>query len=159
MIDIRAREARLLFSEAAVKTVQSLPLSVEVVAYAPTLFRHCQHCEVAFEGIGAAERMHRNEAKDALPDDLAAEFQRVSDWVHGLLTRHGPRVSVTVIDAASIEGVWKSLRHGLRRYPAVIIGRHDTAAGTDFAAVDALIDERLGDLAGIGPRGGRKEDT
>jgi hypothetical protein len=127
------------------RTDQSLPLSVQVVAYAPTLFRHCQHCEVAFEGIGVAERMHRNEAKDALPDDLAAEFQAVSDFVHGLLTRHGPRVAVTVIDAASIEGVWKSIRHGLRRYPAVIIGQHETATGTDFAMLDALIDERLGD--------------
>jgi hypothetical protein len=140
------------------KTVQSLPLSVQVVAYAPTLFRHCQHCEVAFEGIGVAERMHRDEAKDALPEDLAAEFQHVSDWVHGLLTRHGPRVAVTVIDAASIEGVWKSIRHGLRRYPAVIIGHHETAVGADFAALDALIDERLGDRLGIGPRAGGKED-
>jgi hypothetical protein len=88
--------------------------------------------------------MHRDEAKDALPEDLAAEFQRVSDWVHGLLTRHGPRVAVTVIDAASIEGVWKSLRHGLRRYPAVIIGQKETAMTADFTALDALIDERLG---------------
>jgi hypothetical protein len=139
------------------RTGQSSPLSIQVVAYAPTLFRHCQHCEVAFEGIGVAERMHRDEAKDALPDDLAAEFQRVSDWVHGLLTRHGPRVAVTVIDAASIEGVWKSLRHGLRRYPAVIIGQHEKAMTADFAALDALIDERLGDrVASVREEGERR---
>jgi hypothetical protein len=141
------------------RTGQSSPLSVQVVAYAPTIFRHCQHCEVAFEGIGFAERMHRDEAKDALPEDLAAEFQRVSDWVHGLLTRHGQWVAVTVIDAASVEGVWKSIRHRLRRYPAVIIDNRETATGDDFLALDALIDERLGDRVGIGPRGGRKEGT
>ncbi len=135
------------------------PLSVQVVAYAPTLFRHCQHCEVAFEGVGLAERMHRNEARDALPDDLAAEFQRVSDWVHALLERHGPRVAVSVIDAASIEGVWKSLRHGLRRFPAVIVDNRATAIGTDFRAADALIDDRLPVLPGSVPAGGRKEGT
>ena len=141
------------------RTGQSSPLSVQVVAYAPTIFRHCQHCEVAFEGIGFAERMHRDEAKDALPEDLTADFQRVSDWVHGLLTRHGQRVAVTVIDAASVEGVWKSIRHRLRRYPAVIIDNRETAKGDDFVALDALIDERLGDRVGIGPREGRKEGT
>ena len=130
------------------------PLSVQVIAYAPTIFRHCQHCEVAFEGLGLGERIHRAESADALPDDLAAEFQQVSDWVHELLSRHGPRVSVTVIDAASIEGFWKSLRHGVRRYPAVIVGGQERHVGTDFASLDALVDERLGNRApGDGGRG------
>jgi hypothetical protein len=141
------------------RTVQSLPLSVEVVAYAPTLFRHCQHCEVAFQGIGVAERMHREEAKDALPEDLTAEFQRLSDWIHELLNRHGSRVAVTVIDAASIEGVWKSIRHGLRRYPAVILDNHQTPTGASLEALDALIDEDLEGRAAIGPREGRREGT
>jgi hypothetical protein len=26
------------------------PLSVQIITYAPTAFRHCQHCEMAFEG-------------------------------------------------------------------------------------------------------------
>ena len=120
------------------------PVTVKVIAYAPTVFRHCQHCEVAFEGIGLGERIHRTEARDALPDDLAQDFQKVSDWVHGLLDRHGGRVSVSVIDAASIEGVWASLRHGVRRYPAVIIGDGEKRSGaTDFAELDALVDARL----------------
>jgi len=119
------------------------PLSVEVITYAPTVFRHCQHCEVAFEGMGLGERLHRAEARDALPEDLALEFQQVSDWVHGLIERHGPRVAISVVDAASIEGVWKSLRHGVRRYPAVIVGG-ERRSGGDFASFDLLVDERVG---------------
>jgi hypothetical protein len=119
------------------------PVRVEVITYAPTVFRHCQHCEVAFAGVGLGERIHRAEAKDALPDDLIAEFQHVSDWLHGLVERHGPRVSVSVIDAASIEGVWKSLRHRVRRYPAVVVDGEERRVGNDFAAVDTLIDQRL----------------
>lgn len=132
------------------------PLSVQVITYAPTIFRHCQHCEVAFQGVGFAERMHRDEARGALPDDLLMEFQQVSDWVHGLLSRHGPQVSVTVIDAASIEGFWKSLRHGVRRYPAVIVGGRERHVGTDFASLDALVDERLSHRA---PGGGGRGDA
>ena len=119
------------------------PVNVTVIAYAPTIFRHCQHCEVAFQGIGLGERIHRDEAKDALPPDLIADFQRVSDWVHALLRRHGTGVAVTVVDAASIEGVWKSLRHGVRRYPAVIVDGRPTAGGAELDAANAVIDERL----------------
>lgn len=119
------------------------PVTVQVIAYAPTVFRHCQHCEVAFAGLGFAEKMHAREAANALPDDLMREFQQVSDWVHSLLERHGDRVKVSVVDAASVEGVWKSLRHGTRRYPAVIVDGKETLIGTDFAPADRLVDQRL----------------
>jgi hypothetical protein len=131
------------------------PLNVQVITYAPTLFRHCQHCEVAFEGLGLAERMHRSEARDALPADLANEFQAVSDWVHGLLARHAGKVAISVIDAASIEGVWRSLRVGVRRYPAVIVDGQKRV-GSDFSSLDSLVDERLREraLARSGEKGG-----
>jgi hypothetical protein len=121
------------------------PISVQVITYAPTIFRHCQHCEVAFEGIGLGERIHRAEAADALPDDLAADFSRVSDWVHDILERHGSRVAISVIDAASIEGVWKSLRYRARRYPAVVVDG-ETINAPDDSGLDragTVIDEHL----------------
>ena len=132
------------------------PLRVQVVAYAPTVFRHCQHCEVAFAGVGLAERMHRNEARDALPDDLIADFQRISDWVHELLVLHGPKVAVTVIDAASIEGFWTALRRGVRSFPAVIVdGRATRGAGLEAATEE--IEARLNGARTAEPAEGRKE--
>ncbi len=119
------------------------PVTVQVIAYAPTVFRHCQHCEVAFAGLGVGDQMHAREAQNALPQELLDEFQKVSDWIHSVLERHGDRVKVSVIDAASIEGVWTSLRHGARRYPAVIVDGKDKVLGTDFARADRLIDQRL----------------
>jgi hypothetical protein len=131
------------------------PVNVTVITYAPTIFRHCQHCEVAFQGIGLGERIHREEAKDALPPDLIADFQRVSDWVHALLRRHKAGVAVSVVDAASIEGVWKSLRHGVRRYPAVIVDGRPTAGGAELDAANAVIDARLAaSLAAAAAKGG-----
>ncbi len=126
------------------------PVTIEVIAYAPTVFRHCQHCEVAFAGVGLAERVHRREAADALPDDLLQDYQRLSDWVHALLQRHAGRVSVRVVDAASIEGAWKSLRHGVRRYPAVVVDGRDRIVGADFAAADRAVELRLA-RQGTGP--------
>jgi hypothetical protein len=122
---------------------QMQSVNVTVITYAPTIFRHCQHCEVAFQGAGLGEGIHREAAKDALPRDLLDEFQGVSDWVHDLLDRHAGRVSVSVVDAASVEGVWKSLRHGVRTYPAVIVDGRETRVGSEFRAADTIIDQRL----------------
>ncbi len=97
------------------------PVKVQVITYAPTVFFHCQHCELTFREMGLGERLRREEAREALPPDLRVEYQRVSEWVHDLVHRFGHRVRVKVIDAASIEGVWKSFRHRARRYPAVIV--------------------------------------
>jgi hypothetical protein len=119
------------------------PLSVQVIAYAPTIFRHCQHCEVAFSGLGFGERIHRDEVRDALPEDLLDDFQRVSDWVHRLLERHGSAVKVSVIDAASIEGVWTALRHRVRQFPAVIVAGEHRRLGEETDALDGLIDRQL----------------
>jgi hypothetical protein len=119
------------------------PLTVEVITYAPTVFSHCQHCEVAFQEMGIGERLRRVEAAAALPDDLARDFQAWSDWIHGLLERHGSRVRIKVVDAASIEGVVESLRHRVGRYPAVIVDGTEKRIGADFEALDRVINDRL----------------
>lgn len=119
------------------------PLTVEVITYAPTVFSHCQHCEVAFQEMGIGERLRRVEAAAALPDDLAREFQAWSDWIHRLLERYGSRVRIKVVDAASIEGVVESLRHRVGRYPAVIVDGTEKRIGSDFEALDRVIDARL----------------
>lgn len=129
------------------------PVSVQIITYAPTVFRHCQHCELAFEGMGIGQPVQREAAASSLPDDLARQYQDVSNWVHRLLERHPGRVAVSVIDAASIEGVWKSLRHRVRRYPATIVAGRETAIGTDFEAVNRVIDRYVSSSGG---RGGAK---
>lgn len=119
------------------------PVSVQIITYAPTIFYHCQHCELAFGEMGIGERLRRREAADALPPDLAGEYQAVSDWVHRLLARHGRRIAVDVLDAASIRGFFASLRHRVRRYPAVIVDRDVKRIGLDFDALDDVVDRRV----------------
>jgi hypothetical protein len=119
------------------------PVRVEVVTYAPTVFFHCQHCEVAFGQTSIGARVHREQARESLPDDLRAEFAQVADWVHGLVERHGTGVQVRLIDAASIQGFWKSLRHGARSYPAVIVDGQERYAGANLAVAELEIERRV----------------
>ncbi len=119
------------------------PVTVEVITYAPTVFSHCQHCELTFQEMGIGERLRRQEASEALPEDLARDYQRLSDWIHGLLERHGPAVRVKVVDAASIEGFIRSLRHRVGRYPAFIVDGREKRTGAEFSALDPLIERRV----------------
>jgi hypothetical protein len=119
------------------------PVAIEVITYAPTAFYHCQHCELAFGEVGLGERVRREAVASALPDDLARDFQTLSDWVHGLLGTFGSQIRVRVVDAASIEGFVKSVRHRIGRYPAVIIDGRAVATRGDFQALEPMIEERL----------------
>lgn len=126
-------------------------LMVRVITYAPTVFSHCQHCEVAFGQVGLGERLRRDEAASALPEDLAADFARLSDWIRGIVDRYGARIHVEVIDAASVEGIVASLRHRIWRYPAIVVGKSPAIVGSAYEAAEPLIDGQLSNPAGRGP--------
>jgi len=118
------------------------PLFIEIVAYAPTGFYHCTHCEVVWKETGFSKGLHEEQVQSALPPDLLQDYQAVSDWAHRLLGEHCDRVLVKVIDAASLEGVWKSARHGLGHYPAVLVGGR-RFIGADFARAEEEIVRQL----------------
>jgi hypothetical protein len=116
------------------------PVLVDVLTYAPTAFFHCQHCEITFQQLGIGPRMRRIEADESLPPDLQLEYLQLSEWIHGLQHRHGGRVAVRVIDAASLRGVWTSLRHRVRSYPSVRIGGKSEWARPDYRDLDTVVD-------------------
>jgi hypothetical protein len=110
---------------------QDGPLLVEIIAYAPTAYYHCTHCEVAWREMGANNRIHEEQMESSLPEDLIREYQIVSDWVREMFKVHCDNILLKVIDAASIEGFYKSLKYGARRYPAVIVNRKSRFLGSD----------------------------
>ena len=106
------------------------PLLVEIIAYAPTAYYHCTHCEVAWREMGANNRIHDEQVESSLPPDLIQEYQTVSDWVKEMFRVHCDAILLKVIDAASIEGFYKSLKYKARHYPAVIVNGESRFLGT-----------------------------
>jgi hypothetical protein len=130
------------------------PLLEQVITYAPTAFFHCQHCELTFKQVGFGDRVHLEQSRSSLPDDLEDEFHRVAEWVTSLHERYGDRVRVKVIDAMSLEGVWRSLRYGARRYPFVVVDGRLKHTGTDFASLEPSIETSLADRSPADAKGG-----
>ena len=103
---------------------------VEIIAFAPTSYYHCTHCEVAWHEMGATNRIHEEQLASSLPADLIQEYQTVSDWVREMFRVHCDAILLKVIDAASIEGFYKSLKYNARRYPAVIVNQEARFLGS-----------------------------
>lgn len=112
---------------------------IEIVAYAPTAFYHCTHCEVVWKESGFSEGLHEEQIKSSLPPDMLEDYQKLSEWIHRLAAHYCDRVAIKVIDAVSLEGVQKSLWHRLGRYPAVIVGGRRRFVGNEFSVAEAEI--------------------
>jgi hypothetical protein len=126
------------------------PLLVEIIAYAPTAYYHCTHCEVAWREMGADNRIHEEQMESSLPQELLQEYSKVSDWVQEMFRLHCDQIVLKVIDAASIEGVFKSLKYKARRYPAIIVNRKARFLGSDtlIAASQEIAHQVAGQPAG-----------
>ncbi len=121
------------------------PLMVEVIAYAPTQFYHCMHCEVLFQeaDVKGVKKFHADTLETSMPADMMQDYRNLSDWILNSAERFGGRVVFKVIDAASMEGLLKSVRYGVRKYPAVVINGKTKQTGADFQKADVLIDQSL----------------
>jgi hypothetical protein len=114
------------------------PLTVEIITYAPTEFFHCTHCEVVFQQVGVGQKIHAEQREANLPDDLKAEYGRLSAWVEQLAERHPDEIQFKIVDVASLEGVYKTLRYGLRKFPAVVVGGKEKIVGDLEAGREAV---------------------
>ena len=129
--------------------MQSPAAQLEILTYAPTEFFHCRHCEDVWDHVGIGKRIHAEQRQSLLPPDLQREYAAISDWVLDARERYGDRLSVRIVDAASVEGLVKALRHRTRRFPAFILDGRERIVGFDRERLDAALAQRLG--AGAAP--------
>ena len=64
---------------------------------------------------------------------------KLCDWVRELALRYQDRLLIKLIDAQSILGFYKSLRHWVREYPAFIVERRETYTGWDKNRLETLL--------------------
>ena len=117
------------------------PLEVEVVAHVLGSMEHCAHCQVFIDGAGVGGRVKQSDL-DSYPAEWMAEWQRLSDLILAIAARHAGELVVKITDAQSPAGLWKAIRHGVRRYPTFIIAG-EQYQGWDAKQIEALIQTHL----------------
>ncbi len=117
---------------------------IEIITYAPTEFYHCQHCEIVWNHLDFGQKLHAEQRSAPLPADLQAEYSAISHWAQAAFQRYGERLTIKVIDAVSIEGFFKSLRHRTRHFPVFIVNGTERINGFVLAELDRALARHLG---------------
>ena len=119
------------------------PLRVEVLSkMLGVQTEECKNCRLVFEEVGLKSKFHNQEINQ-YPDDIKEEVLRLSDWIRDLVRRFPNDVQFKIIDAMTPLGVYKILRHRIRKLPGFIIEHRKTYSGWDSKALEALINQHL----------------
>jgi hypothetical protein len=114
------------------------PIRVEVIAPTFQGLGICSACELILSEAGVGEHPAQR-ALEEYPQEWQDEVRRLSDWVYDLAGSYGERILIRVIDAQSIEGLAKSLRYRVRRYPTWIVDGKTRVVGWDRQALEAAL--------------------
>ena len=117
-------------------------VDVEVVSKVLTSYGQCGKCSPVFERTGIQEKVRSLDMKE-YPEDLREELARLSEWLRELLHLYKHRVCIRVINAQSLLGIYKAIRHRISRYPCFIVGHRDTYTGWDKEKLEAIIDAHI----------------
>jgi hypothetical protein len=117
-------------------------ISIEVVGNLLTTYSHCSRCEVIFRESGLGKEANRGDIQD-YPAELKEEILKLSDRLGELKQLYKHRIDIRLTDAQSPRGIYKSLIHRLRQYPAYIIAGKDVYIGWDRERIEELVDKYL----------------
>lgn len=118
------------------------PISLEIVTRVLATFDHCRRCKVLFNEAGLDQKFQQEEMNE-YPADLKEEFMKLSDWIRELTRLYKHRLLIKLIDAQSFLGVYKSLRHRIRKYPTFIVEGKETYSGWDKNQLEDLLDKHI----------------
>jgi hypothetical protein len=96
-------------------------VQVEIIAFAPGTLDQCIYCHSSWEEGEASQAVTLKQYLTSLPGDHVREYEEISVWAARLLLDYGSQVVLRLVDAASMEGVAKSLQYNINYYPAVIV--------------------------------------
>jgi hypothetical protein len=110
---------------------------IEVIALLPEGWGICTSCEMLMARASLDKAPHER-ALDEFPTEWQEDFRRLSELILDLAARYGDSILIRIWDPRSLQGLFKSIRYGVRRYPTfVVVGRKVT--GWDTARLEQLM--------------------
>ena len=127
-------------------------IRLDVVTNMLTTYGQCNRCSLIFEETGLKREFDRRQL-DEYPQDLKEESEKLSVWIRELKQLYKHRLVIRLIDAQSLAGVYKALRHRVREYPTFVVDGKETLSGWDKGRLEELIDRHIKALV-LARRGG-----
>ncbi len=118
------------------------PIPVDVFYPVPEGWGLCQACEVLLARADLGQAPPQRGMAD-LPPEWQADFQRLSALIFDMAGRYRERILIRVYDPRSLQGLFKAVRHGVRRYPTFVVAGRTKITGWDQDALTQAV-ERAG---------------
>lgn len=116
------------------------PILLEIVTGMITTLGQCRHCQVFFDEAGLNNEVQQKELSE-YPADLIQESEKLYSWIQELKKLYKHRLSIRLVDAKSLAGLYKSLRYRIRKYPTFIVEGKETYTGWDSKRLEELLDK------------------
>jgi hypothetical protein len=114
------------------------PIEIEVFSPLPEGWGICLSCEMLMARANMNKPPYER-GLDEYPPTWQEELQRLSDLILDLAGRYGDRIIIRIWDPRSLQGMFKSIRYGVRRYPTFIINRQEKITGLDATAIEQAL--------------------
>ena len=111
---------------------------VDVISPLPEGWGICLSCEMLMARANLDQAPHER-GLDEYPPEWQEEFQRLSDVVMGLSNRYQDSILIQIWDPRSLQGLIKSIRYWIRRYPTFIVEGQNKVTGWDVEQLDQFI--------------------
>lgn len=98
----------------------------------------CTTCEMMMAQADLGQQPHERGLEE-YPPEWKDEFKRLSTTIFTLADRYQEQVQIRIWDPRSLQGMLKSIRHGVRRYPTFIVDGHAKVTGWDIDKLEQHI--------------------
>ena len=98
----------------------------------------CLSCEMLLSRANLDQAPYARGLEE-YPPDWQEDFHRLSDMIMSLSYRYQDGILIRIWDPRSLQGLWKSIRYGVRRYPAFIVNGASKVFGWEEAVLDQHI--------------------
>ena len=114
------------------------PVQLEVITPLLEGMGICSSCELVMGQAGMGEHPAER-ALEEYPQEWQEDQRRLLDLIFDLANRYQDQIAIKVLDPRSVAGLYKSLRHGVRRYPTWIVNGKKRVVGWDREALEAAL--------------------
>ena len=111
---------------------------VDVISPLPESWGICLSCEMLMARAKLDQAPHER-GLDEYPPEWQEEFQRLSDVVMSLSNRFQDSILIQIWDPRSLQGLMKSIRYWVRRYPTFIVEGQNKVTGWDVEQLERYI--------------------
>lgn len=105
----------------------------------------CNPCEMMMAQAEVSQAPYERGLEE-YPPEWQADLKRLSAIVYDLADRYKDQVRIRIWDPRSFQGLIRSIRHGVRRYPTFIVNGRQKFSGWDTEKMEKNLQSSHSDI-------------